>query len=171
MLKFFLSLITRLLTSPYILGSLILLALGGGYIAVRNWIDSRAEAKQDTEIIRENEEHLGCWAQQSAKSLIRFRLHRDGKFMYKLVNYPAKDTVTISGKYIIATASGNRRTDHYPRLVATGNTGDTIINHYIAYITPYDAEALDNGYDKMVLNAVGSLDTAGLVFFRIKKIE
>lgn len=171
MIKFFLSLIARLLTSPYILGSLILLILGGGYIAIRNWIDSNTENKQDTEVVREHEEHLGCWAQQSDKSLVRFRLHRDGKFTYKLVNYPASDTVTIYGKYLVATAAGNRRTDYYPRLIATGSTGDTIINHYIAYITPYDAQVLDKGYDKMVLNAGGRLDTAGLVFFRIKKIE
>ncbi|MFT3677582.1 MAG: hypothetical protein QM781_16955 [Chitinophagaceae bacterium] len=167
----FRSIIRQLLSSRYLLGALLLLIAGGGYLAIRQWIDRRTEKKQDTEIVREGEEILGSWGQKSARSLIRFRLRRNGTFTYKLVQYPLSDTVTISGRYGIASANGHTKTGDYPRLIAVSDKGDTIINHYIAYLTPYDAAALDQGYDKMILNAGGRLDTAGLVFYRIKDIQ
>lgn len=168
MFHFFLSIITRLLASPYILGALLVLVTAGGYLGIRKWTDRRTEQNQDTEIVRENEEHLGSWAQKSDGRFIRFRLQRDGRFLYKLVQYPGGDTTTINGSYAIVTVPGNSRTDPYPRLIAVSDQGDTIINHYIVYITPYDAVALDEGYDKLILNAGGRFDTTGLVFFRIK---
>lgn len=163
--------ITQLFTSRYLLGALLVLTIGGGYLGLRNWLDRRTEKKQDTEIIREGEEILGSWGQKSAGSLIRFRLRRDGTFTYKLVQYPLSDTVTINGRYGIASANGHLKTGDYPRLIAVSVKGDTIINHYIAYLTPYDATALNQGYDKLILNAGGGLDTAGLVFYRIKDIQ
>ncbi|MCF3110828.1 hypothetical protein LL912_18735 [Niabella sp. CC-SYL272] len=164
----FSSLIARIFASPYILGALLILVTVGGYLGIRKWADRRTERNQDTEIVRENEEYLGSWAQKSDGSFIRFRLQRDGGFLYKLVQYPGRDTTTINGSYAIVTVSGNSSTDQYPRLIAVSDQGDTIINHYIAYITPYDVVALDGGYDKMVLNPGGRLDTTGLAFFRIK---
>ncbi len=165
------SIITRLFTFPYLLGALLLLVITGSYLGLRNWLDRRTEKRQDTEIIREGEEILGSWGQKSANSLIRFRLRRDGTFTYKLVQYPLSDTVTINGRYGIATATSQQKTGDYPRLVAVSDKGDTIINHYIAYLTPYDAAALDKGYNKLILNSGGRLDTAGLVFYRIKGIN
>lgn len=165
------SIITRLFTFPYLLGALLLLVITGSYLGLRNWLDRRTEKRQDTEIIREGEEILGSWGQKSANSLIRFRLRRDGTFTYKLVQYPLSDTVTINGRYGIAAATSQQKTGDYPRLVAVSDKGDTIINHYIAYLTPYDAAALDKGYDKLILNSGGRLDTAGLVFYRIKGIN
>ncbi|MBN8865078.1 MAG: hypothetical protein J0H92_17015 [Sphingobacteriales bacterium] len=163
--------ITHLFTSRYLLGALLILTIGGGYLGFRNWLDRRTEKKQNTEIIREGEEILGSWGQKSASSLIRFRLRRDGTFTYKMVQYPVSDTVTINGRYGISSANGHVKTSDYPRLIAVSDNGDTIINHFIAYLTPYDAAALDQGYDKMILNAGGRLDTAGLVFYRIKDIQ
>lgn len=168
MLQLFLSIIARILASPYILGALLVLITAGGYLGIRKWMDRRIEQKQDAEIVRENEEYLGSWAQKSGGRLIRFRLQRNGRFLYQLVPGPARDTIIINGNYEIAASSANIRTDHYPRLVAISDLGDTIINHYIAYITPYNAHALDQGYDKIVLNPGGRSDTAGLVFFRTK---
>lgn len=168
MLRF---IINRLLTFPYLAGAILLLVTAGGYLGLRHWIDRKTEAKQDTEIIREGEEILGSWGQRSDKSLIRFRLRRDGTFTYKLVQYPVQDTTIITGKYGVATAAGNLKTGDYPRLIAVSDQGDTIINHYIAYLTPYDAVALDKGYDKLILNSGGRLDTTGLVFYRIKNID
>lgn len=167
----FRSIIRQLLSSRYLLGALLLLIAGGGYLAIRQWMDRRTEKKQDTEIIREGEEILGSWGQKSANNLIRFRLRRDGTFTYKLVHYPQSDTVVVNGAYEIATSAGSRSSGDYPRLIAVSNKGDTVINHFIAYLTPYDAAALDQGYDKMILNAGGRLDTAGLVFYRIKEIN
>lgn len=163
--------ITQLFTSRYLLGALLLLIIAGGYLGLRYWLDRRTEKNQDTEIIREGEEMLGSWGQKSARNLVRFRLRRDGTFTYKLVQYPLPDTITINGRYGIASANGHAKTGDYPRLIAVSDKGDTIINHYIAYLTPYDAVALDQGYDKMILNAGGRLDTAGLVFYRLKDIE
>ncbi|WP_300597673.1 hypothetical protein [Niabella sp.] len=168
MFKFILPIITRRLAYPYLLGALLLFVLAGSYLGIRKWMDNRTEQKQDTEIIRKGEEYLGSWGQKSDKGLILFRLHRDGTFSYKQVAGPTRDTTSIKGRYEIARAAGGRTGNDYPRLIAIGPKDDTIINHYIAYITPYDAAALDQGYDKMVLNAGGRLDTAGLVFFRIK---
>jgi len=167
----FRSIIRQLLSSRYLLGALLLLIAGGSYLAIRQWIDRRTEKKQDTEIVREGEEMLGSWGQKSASSLIRFRLRRDGTFTYKLVQYPQSDTVVINGTYGIATSAGSKSGGDYPRLIAVSDKGDTIINHFIAYLTPYDAAALDKGYDKMILNAGGRLDTTGLVFYRIKEIN
>lgn len=136
-----------------------------GYLTIRGWLDRRKEKAHNIEIVRENEEYLGSWAYKSPDLLIQFRLQRDKKFTYILVNYHKKDTITITGQYEIAD---NRNIINYPRLIAISDKSDTLFNHFIAYITPNDAFASDAGYDKMVLHENGIYDTVAYTFYRVK---
>ncbi len=148
---------------------IIIFFAGWGYLTLRQWLDRKKEKAQDIEIIRENEEYLGSWASKSLESLIKFRLHRDGKFTYKMVDYNRADSTTITGRYeVIGTAGGNDPV-YYPRLIAIDDKNDTVFNYFLAYVTPYDSYATNRGYDKMILNPHGSYDTVAYTFFRIEE--
>ncbi len=153
----------------YLLSFILVFLAVAAFLVLRKWFDRKKEKSQDMEIVREGEEHLGSWAHKSPGALIQFRLHRDGKFSYSIVEYPKSDTIKVKGRYRIIGAVAGRSANYYPRLVAIDEKNDTLFNYFIAYITPYDAHALDNGYDKMVLNPKGIYDTVGYTFYRIKQ--
>ncbi len=138
----------------------ILVAL---FLLARKWFDEKKEDLFDMEVVRQDEEHLGQWAGRSAKAFILFRLKRDNSFTGKYVLGEQTDTVRISGKYDII---GGSNTAYYPRLVAVGQNGDTLLNFFIAYVTPYDSKV--SKVDKMVLNPNSIYDTISYVFYRVK---
>ncbi|MES2774441.1 MAG: hypothetical protein V4722_09665 [Bacteroidota bacterium] len=146
-------------------GLLIVFLTVAGYLAIREWLDRKKEKAQDIEIVREAEEMLGSWANKSKEALVQFRLHRDGKFTYSLVDYQKNDTTRITGKYEVIYGNS---TTYYPRLIATDDKNDTVFNYFIAYVTPYDAYALNRGYDKLMLNPNNFYDTVSYTFYRVK---
>ena len=151
----------------YIIYIGILLSLVGGYLFVRKWNDRRVEKNTDTEIVRENEEYLGTWASKSDSRFVMFRLHRDGKLTYRMVNYPGSDTTTTHGKYVFVGAGGGNDPNYFPRLYTFTEKGDTLFNYYMRYLTRYDM-TIDQ-VDKMVLSPNSVFDTMGFTFFRIKQ--
>ena len=151
----------------YIIYMFILLALVGGYLFVREMIDRRVEKNTDTEVVRENEEYLGTWASKSDSGFIMFRLHRDGKLTYSIVQYPGTDTTTIQGKYNFVGVAGGNDSKYFPRLYAFTQNGDTLFNYYMRYLTKYDM-TIDK-VDKMELSPNSVFDTLGFTFFRIKQ--
>ena len=44
---------------------------------------------------------------------------------------------------------------------------DTVLNYFVAYITPYDTRV--EKVDRMVLSPTGVYDTVGYTFYRIKQ--
>ncbi|MBK8520325.1 MAG: hypothetical protein WAT20_11050 [Ferruginibacter sp.] len=151
----------------YTMYMVILLVLVGGYLFLRKVIDRRVEKITDTEVIRENEEYLGTWASKSDSGFIMFRLHRDGKLTYRLVQYPGTDTTTIHGKYVFVGAGGANDPAYFPRLYTFTENGDTLFNYYMRYLTKYDM-TIDK-IDKMILSPNNVFDTMGFTFFRIKQ--
>src|SRR5688572_29475981 len=110
------------------------------FLLLRNFFDEKVENAMDIEVVRDGEEHLGNWASKTNESLIHFRLRRDQRFTWKLVKYPKGDTVTIEGKYDIIGPGADRTTEYYPRIIAVDEKNDTLINFFIAYVTPYDTK-------------------------------
>ena len=146
---------------------IIIFLAAATYLVVREWVDRKKEKALDMEIVRADEEHLGSWAHKSPEVLIRFRLHRDGKFTYSSVEYPHGDSTALKGKYEIIGVVGDRSADYYPRLVAVSDKNDTVFNHLIAYITPYDTKV--STLDKMILNRNSVYDTLGYTFYRVSQ--
>ena len=151
----------------YILYLLILFAGVAAYLGIRKFIDRKKEKANDTEIVRENEEYLGTWASKSDSSLIKFRLHRDGKLTYDIVHYPGKDTTTIHGKYEYVGAVGGNDVKYFPRLYTFAENGDTIFNYYVRYLTKYDM-TIDK-VDKLILSPNSVFDTLAFTFYRVKQ--
>ena len=137
------------------------------FLLVRGWIDRKAKLALDKEIVRDGEEYLGSWGSKSEKSLILFRLYRDGRFSFKQVEYPGTDTIETKGSYEIIGIGEGRTVYYYPRLITFNEQHDTLFNYYIAYVTPYDTKVEKT--DRMVLNPRSMYDTVGFTFFRIKQ--
>lgn len=137
------------------------------FLYLRKKIDEKKESIFDIEIVREDEEHLGSWANRSDSTFYFFRLRRDGGFSAKSVENGSKDTIHVSGKYEIVASGVNNNTAFYPRLITMNNNNDTVFNFFISYITPYDSKA--EKVDRMVLKPDSIYDTTGYVFYRIKQ--
>jgi hypothetical protein len=144
----------------------LLLFLVAAFLGIRKWLDRTREKLQDTEIIRddldEGDAHLGCWAQQNEEAWIQFRLKPDGGFSYEVVQYPGNDTIRHAGWHQVIATIGYHG-EHYPRLVAVSNDGDTIINHYV-YLT----RATKKNVAILGLKKDNLTDTPSLLFYRIK---
>jgi hypothetical protein len=151
----------------FFVGLIAIAIAASAYLLIRSWVDAREEKKKDIEIPRDGEEYLGSWANKNKKALIQFRLQRNRQFTHKMVEYPGNDTILIQGNYDIIGLNGQRRPDKYPRLIALNEKKDTILNMFIAYITPYDSKV--EKIDRMVLSPNGIYDTINYTFYRIKQ--
>ena len=137
----------------------------GIFLWIRSCVDGAREKVFGYEVVREDEELLGIWGNKSERALIYFRLHRDGNFTWKMVEYPKGDTVTRTGTYDVIGPDVYRRTDYYPKLIAVDGK-DTLMNFFIAYVTPYDSKV--DKVDRLVLSPHGIYDTVSYTFFRLK---
>ena len=146
---------------------LILAVLVAIFLAVRSWWDARREKALDIEVVREDEEFLGTWGIKSKEALILLRLRRDETFVYKQVNYPLTDTFVRKGHFTIEGPGLGRSTIDYPRLIVITDDHDTLFNHFIAYITPYNSTV--DKVDRLVLNQHSIYDTLSTTFYRIKQ--
>lgn len=136
------------------------------FLGIRKWLDRNREELQDTEIIREDmdegDAYLGRWARKNEDALIQFRLRRDGRFSYEVVEYAERDTIRHIGRHQIIPAVGYHG-ERYPRLVAVSDNGDTIINHSV-YLT----RATIRNVDILGLKKDNQIDTPAILFYRIK---
>ena len=136
------------------------------FLGIRKWLDRNSERLLDTEIIREDidegDAHLGRWARKNEDALIQFRLKRDGRFSYEVVEYLEGDTIRHVGWHQIIPAVGHPG-EPYPRLVAVSDKGDTIINHSV-YLT----RATIRNVDILGLKKDNQIDTPAILFYRIK---
>lgn len=118
------------------------------------------------EIVREDmdegDAHLGRWAQKNKDVLIEFRLKRDGRFSYEVVEYPGNDSIRYTGSHHLKLAVGYNG-EQYPRLVAVSDKRDTIINHSV-YLT----RATKKDVDILGLKKDNQINTPALLFYRIK---
>ena len=134
----------------------------GAFLGIRKWFDRKREKFQDTEIIRadmdEGDAHLGRWARINEEVLIQFRLKRDGRFSYEVVEYPEMDTLRHIGRHQIIPDG-----EQYPRLVAVSDNGDTLINHRI-FLT----RATKKDVDILALKKDNQIDTPALLLYRIE---
>ena len=136
------------------------------FLLLRNFFDSKVENVMDIEVVRDGEEHLGNWASKTKESLIHFRLRRDQRFTWKLVEYPKTDTVIIEGKYDIIGPNKERTAEYYPRLILVDQNNDTLFNWFISYVTPYDTNV--EKVDRLVFKPNSIYDTVSYTFFRVK---
>ena len=144
----------------------IFLVAVGVFLWLRKCVDRKVEKVTGKEVVREGEELLGTWASKSSESYFQFRLRRDGKLEYLLVQLPQNDSISIKGTYTIAGASG-RNASYFPRVYGFNEKGDTLFNYYIQYVTPYGSTV--DKYDQLVLSPNSLFDTISYKFYRIKQ--
>lgn len=144
----------------------LLMVAVGVFLWLRTCVDRRVEKATGKDVVREGEELLGTWASKSAESYFQFRLRRDGKLEYLLVQLPENDTLRLNGSYTIAGVAGNN-TNYFPRVYGFNEKGDTLFNYYIRYVTPYGS-TIDK-YDQLLLSPNSLFDTVSYKFYRIKQ--
>ncbi len=142
---------------------IILGVLVGIFLFIRQCVDRKVEKVTGKEVVREDEELLGTWGAKTAVTYLQFRLKRDGTLEYMLVRLPEKDTMLITGTYMV---SEGLSTNYFPRLITLNEKGDTIFNYYIRYVTPYSSTAR---YDNLVISPNSIYDTIEYKFYRIKQ--
>ena len=145
----------------------ILVVVVGLFLFLRKCADRQVEKVTGKDIVREDEELLGTWANKSAEAYFQFRLKRDGTLDYTLVQLPGNDTTRIKGTYAIAGAGGGNSANYFPRLYGFNEKADTIFNYYVRYVTPYGS-TIDK-YDRLILSDKSIYDTVEYKFYRIKQ--
>jgi len=145
---------------------IILVVAMGVFLGIRKWFDRKREKLQDMEIIREDmdvgDAHLGHWAQKNEEALIQFRLKRDGRFTYEVVEYLEMDTLRHVGWHQIMSVNDSNG-EQYPRLVAVSDNGDTIINHRV-----YLIQATKKNVNILELKKENQVDTPAILLYRIR---
>jgi hypothetical protein len=136
------------------------------FLGVRKWLDRAREELDDTEFIRddldEGDAHLGRWAQKNEHALIQFRLKRDGRFNYEVIESSTADTIRHTGWHQILR-SVDVHGKQYPRLFALSDNGDTILNHSVCL-----TRATIKNVDILELKKDNQPDTRAILFYRIK---
>jgi hypothetical protein len=132
------------------------------FLFARTCTDRLREKIFDTEIVRAGEEYLGQWSGRTADAFYHIRLKRDGSFSGRRVQNGQTDTTSTNGKYKIVEEG---EAAFYPRLLAIATGGDTLLNHYLASITPCGSTVTK--VDRMVLKANSRYDTVSFLFYRV----
>ena len=138
----------------------------GLFLWIRKCVDRGVERITGEEIIREGDELFGTWASKTNEGMLQFHLKRYGSLSYMLINLATNDTNKSTGHYSVL----NNRTaspGYFPRICAISDNGDTLMNYYIQYVTPYNS-TIDK-YDRLILSPHSMYDTVAWKFYRLKK--